>query len=118
MTMRDYYVMMNSDYDDVFSRLRKDERILKYLRMFAQSTDLADFEAAYQSKNYADAFRFSHNLKGVSLNLGLTPLSTSSSVLCEAFRSQTEPTIDVEPLLAEVKKAYSDILNVIASIEA
>lgn len=115
MTIREYYEKMGADYDDAFGRLMKDERILKYLRMFAAGKDLEQFDEALAAENYEDAFRFVHNLKGVSLNLGLTPLAKSSSVLCDALR-HGKPTEDISGMIAAVKEDHAKIVGIIAEI--
>ena len=49
------------------------------------------------------AFRASHTLKGLCLNLGFTPLAKVSSELCEALRPGTFSEDD----LAEVQRLFA-----------
>ena len=116
MTVKECYDAFGGDYSDVLGRLAKDERILKYLKMFVAGNDYQLIAASLEAENYEEAFRNVHNLKGVSLNLGLTPLKETSSVLCEALR-HGKPTVDVAPMLAAVKTAYDSVVSAIAKID-
>ena len=113
MTVAECYEAFGGDYEGVLSRLLKDERIAKYLKMFAGGNDLELLETALGEEKYEDAFRNVHNIKGVSANLGLTPLHAASDVLCEALR-HGKPDFDVTPMLEDVKDAYDRILPMIA----
>lgn len=115
MTVKEYYAQIGGDYADVMSRLMKEERVLKYLRMFSTGTDYAEMDIALAEERWEDAFRNAHNLKGISLNLALTPLAKASSVLCEAIR-HGKPTEDISGMVAEVEDAYRRVNEAIAMI--
>lgn len=108
MTVQECYKMMEADYEDVLQRLLSDERIKKYLGRLLDTDELQQVEQTLAEEKYEEAFRHVHNLKGLSLNLGLTSLRGSSDVLCEALRGG-EPIVDVTPLLMEVKRDYETI---------
>lgn len=116
MTIKECYAMMESDYEDVIARLSKDERVEKYLRKFLVSTDYSDLVQAVADKNYEDVFRFSHNLKGMGLNLSFTKLYTSASELCENVRGGA-PKADCEPLMAKVMADYNQVINAIKMLD-
>lgn len=46
MTVKECYELMEGDYNDVISRLAKDERVEKYLRKFIVSEDYAELVKA------------------------------------------------------------------------
>ena len=113
MDIRECYEQFGGDYDDVVNRLRKEERIIKYVKMFMAGDDYSLVEQAVMANNDADAFLNVHNLKGVALNLGLTPLYQRASVLCEALRPGN-PTVDKmlqEQMLQDIKEAYDGIIE-------
>ena len=116
MTVQEFYETVGGSYADAKSRLMKDERILKYLRMFGRSEDCAAMLTALEEKRFEDAFRNAHNLKGVSANLSLTPLYQASFELCEALR-HGEPTVDISGMLSDVKKAYADVTEALRGLE-
>ncbi len=83
--------------------------VLKYLD--DPSYDLLCTSMA--EKNYEEAFRAAHTIKGMCLNLSFTRLQTSSSALCEVLRHGWTPEADT--LIEQVK---ADHLAVTAAIRA
>lgn len=115
MTLQECYALMNGNYEDAIERLMSDDRITKYLRKFAAGDDYAALRAALEEKRYEDAFRHSHNLKGMCLNLSITALAESGSTLCEALRGG-EPTVDIAPMLEAVKQDYENTIAAISQL--
>lgn len=113
MDLEQFYAMVGGNLSEVRARLAKDERILKYLRKFLDSTDYPELVAALEQKNYPDAFRFSHNLKGVAANLGLHYLYEVSSALCEELR-HGEPAVDISGMMNDVTIKYNEAREAIA----
>lgn len=109
MNVKEFYTKIGGDYEGVFSRMMKDERIEKFLVKFLDGTDHRELHTALEAKNYPDAFRFVHNLKGVGLNLGLTKLASVSSDLCETMRPGVAPQVDITGMLAAVDAEYEHV---------
>ncbi len=105
MTLQECYESMGADYQGVMGRLMKEERVLKFLKKAVDSDMVTWISNSLEEKNYEEAFRAAHSLKGVCQNLGLTVLEKSSSELTEALRNG-EPAQDVTPLLEQVKADY------------
>lgn len=116
MTAEQFYATRGDDYYEVLGRLGKEERIKKYLFKFLDDESMEYFDREYGRKNYEEAFRHIHSVKGMCLNLGLKKLLNSSSELCEALRNG-KPTFDVTDLVAEVKADYEAAVNQIKNIE-
>ncbi len=110
MSIKDFYEAINGNYENAKARLATDERIEKYLRKFPSFVDLDCLTKAVNEKDYSAVFTISHDIKGMCLNLELTPLSESSSALCESVRHGT-PTVDILPLFNQFKKDYSAVLT-------
>ena len=115
MTVQECYAHMNGDYEDTIGRLMSDDRIVKYLNKFAAGDDYNSLLTALSEKRYEDAFRHAHNLKGMSLNLGITALAKSGSEVCEALRGGA-PTVDIEPMLAVLKQDYENTMAAISQL--
>lgn len=117
MNIRECYAELGGDFDDVLNRLMKEERVIKYARMFpdAAGSDYEQLHAALKEERYEDAFRAVHNLKGVSLNLALTPLHQASHVLCEALR-HGKPAEDPAPMLQKVDEAWALVTGVFSRL--
>lgn len=106
MEVRECYEEMQANYDGVFSRLRSDERIVKYLGWFLEDKNYETMKTALNEKNYKEAFMGAHNLKGLCRNLYFTVLEESASELCESLRN-TE-AINEEEVFALAEKTEED----------
>ena len=115
MTVKEFYEKINGNYDEVLSRLMKEERILKYLRMFLSNEDLNLFDTSLANNNYEEAFRAVHSIKGVALNLALAPLAKTSSELCETIRHGA-PTVDISQLVDDLHKDYDFMVETIKEL--
>lgn len=56
-----------------------------------------------------------HSLKGLSGNLGLTPLFEATSLMMNALRANEED--DIQPLFEVVDQAYGKTLDMIAKLQ-
>ena len=66
-------------------------------------------------EKWEDAFRDAHNLKGISVNLGLQNLFESSTELCESMRNG-KPAVDIQPMFDRVKQDYETVVAAIAQL--
>ena len=112
MTLRECFEQFGGDYEGAIRRLGKEERIMKYSKRFAEGNDYELIESSLSAGNNEEAFRNVHNLKGVALNLGLTPLHETAHVLCEALRPGNPPVSEdeIEVMLKNVKTAYDNVV--------
>ena len=106
MTVKECYDAMGADYEDVFGRLRKDERIQKFLMKVLNDQSFALLCNSLEARDMAEAFRAAHTLKGVCQNLSLTRLYESASEMSELLRNRQESGEDLEPILARVREDY------------
>lgn len=116
MTVKECYDYLGANYTDVLERLITDERIIKYLIRFTQSPDYSELLGYLDSKDYENAFRSVHNIKGISMNLGLTNLIAASSELCESLRNGA-PTVDIANMVEAVTKQYNISVDAIAKLD-
>lgn len=115
MTLQEFYLAVGGSYNEVLERLMDEQRVLKYLRRFTTTTEYDEMQQAIASEDWETAFRNSHSIKGMALNLCLGNLATTSSALCETMR-HGEPTVDIAPLLAETEEKYKEVLDLIAQL--
>lgn len=112
MQIEECYARMHGDYEDVIGRLLKKERVEKYLLKFTdESESYKNLFEAIEKGDYEVAFRESHSLKGMCLNLGLKELATSASAVCEEFRACCKPNKDISELLDKLKKDYAEVIS-------
>lgn len=86
MNIRECYAEMGADFGDVLARMMKEERVKKFALRFLDDPSFGLLKTSLEAKNYDEAFRAAHTIKGVSQNLSFTALYKSSHDLCEALR--------------------------------
>ena len=112
----DVVITMDADLQEVLRRLKTEERIGKFLKLILTDTNYESLCKALEEKNYEQAFTHIHNLKGLAMNLGLTPLLVPAQELCEELRDG-EPERDLKPLLDEVAAAYQKVLGIVERLD-
>lgn len=115
MQLNEFYSKVGGNYDEVKSRLMTDDRILRFLQKFPSSDDFDNLKRTLSEKKWDEAFRFSHNLKGICLNLGLVSLYEVSSALCENLRGGL-PKEDCSPMMEKVEAKYLDTIKAIKEL--
>ncbi|MDO5445075.1 MAG: Hpt domain-containing protein [Eubacteriales bacterium] len=110
MTLKEFYTSVGGSYDDVMNRLRMEKLVYKFLFKFPAATDYSDLVNAVNNAEWPDAFRFSHNLKGVGLNLSLDKMAQAASVLCEEIRNGP-PSVDVAPMMRDITAEYDHVIS-------
>ena len=127
MDIHVFYDMVGGDYNEVMSRLMKEDRIYKYLGKFLTATEYEDIPRLLDEKNWAEAFRAAHTLKGNSLNLGLNNLADSADEVCNPMRASeeernagmqngVEPREDMAPRLEKLKEDYEATVDAIKEL--
>lgn len=117
MTVKEFYDEVGGDYNEVMERLRKEDRIGKYLKFFIADASYANMCKAIDDGDSKGAFEHSHNLKGVSANLGLTSLSNAASDICEQYR-HGEPDENLTAIYDNAKKVYDKTMKAIDELLA
>lgn len=118
MDLQKFYESMGVDYEKVLNRLRREDRIEKYLRMMLADESFGSLKAAVKSKDYQSAFMAAHTIKGVSLNLELTPLAKTADKLTEYLRCYQSDTSKIDEyeadmLYQDVQKEYDKLYEAI-----
>ncbi len=113
MTLQDCYAALGGDYADVSARLHSDRLVQKFILKYLDDPSFDLLCASMAEKNYEEAFRAAHTIKGMCQNLSFTKLLDSSSRLSDALRHGWTP--EAEPLLEQVT---ADHLTVTAAIRA
>lgn len=116
MKLKEFYDVVQGDYDEVMSRLMTEKRVFKYLGLLEMSTDYEAFNTALAESRFEDAFRFIHTIKGNCLNLGVGKLAKSSSELCEMFRNGA-PTEDYSELKKTVDEDFAQVRAALKELE-
>lgn len=120
MQIDECYAAFGGNYEDVKSRLMKDELIKRLVIKFLADTSYDRLAEAVAQKNHGDAFRAVHTLKGVSQNLSFDRLSKATEGLTETLRKWE--TIPVDEALCEaqfeqVTAEYQAVIDAIRQLQ-
>lgn len=120
MQIDECYAAFGGNYEDVKSRLMKDDLIKRLVIKFLADTSYERLAEAVAQKNHGDAFRAVHTLKGVSQNLSFDRLSQATEGLTETLRKWE--TIPVDEALCEaqfeqVTAEYQAVIDAIRQLQ-
>ena len=111
MNLKDCYIKFGGDFDEVLGRLRREQTVRKFVFKFLDDKSFSLFEASMVKKDYSEALRAVHTLKGICQNLSFTRLFESSSLVTNALKENDwDKAIDMMPKLS---KDYYETINVI-----
>ena len=105
---------MGARYEDVLRRLGTEERIKKFLGMLLRDQSYDQLQQAMAGGRGEEAFRASHSLKGICMNLGLERLFLSTNALTEELRGGNV----TEASLGLYKQVEQDYQTAVTCIEA
>ena len=105
MTVQEFYDAVGGNYSEAMGRLMTEARVTKYVLKFAADDNYAKSLEALDAKNWEQLFLYTHNLKGVALNLCLGELGNAAATLCDMVRHGA-PTESVDEPAAAMKAAY------------
>lgn len=115
MTLRECYAAMGGSYDDAIGRLRSERLVQKFILKFVTDGSFNLLCRSMEEKNYEEAFRAAHTIKGVCQNLSIDKLQASSSRLCESLRNGYTPEADA--LAEEVRADYAQTVTAIQTFQ-
>ena len=91
-----------------------EELYLRFLRRFSGDPSFAEMERALGDGRLRDAADACHTLKGISANLGLSPLCAACTELMAAFRGG-DPA-ELERPLTAVREAYDRAVELVRRV--
>lgn len=112
MTLKDCYAQLGGDYTGVLSRLMKDTSVSRFIQMMLKDTQLAELKDALEKNDYEVAFRAVHTIKGTSLNLGISKLAQTASILTEELRNGA-PVKDISSMVTDLEAEYKRTMDII-----
>lgn len=109
MTLRECYESFGGNYNDVLTRLVDDKRVEKFALKFLNDGSYGFLKESLDKKDYNEAFRAAHTLKGVCQNLSFEALYKSVFEVTEALRGGKELT-DMS-LMDAVDRDYERLIS-------
>ena len=119
MNIEQFYSVVGGDYTSVIGRLRKEDRVIKYILRFPDDApSVSALSDAISIQDWDNLFMLSHTLKGCAANLSLDDIFDKASAVCEEVRGSEPnkgkpPVNDLAPMMDELEKAvrlFSDTL--------
>mgnify|MGYP001133218677 CR=1 FL=1 len=111
MDLRDCYNSFGGDFDEALGRLRREQTVRKFVYKFLDDKSFDLFEAAMRDRDYREALRAVHTLKGICQNLSFTRLFESSSLTTTALKQNDwNKAVDMMPQLSN---DYYEIVDII-----
>ena len=111
MNLKDCYIRFGGDFDEVLSRLRREQSVQKFMYKFLDDKSFHLFEASMENKDYEEALRAVHTLKGICQNLSFSKLYESSHQMTNEFKNNNyKKALDLMPQLS---KDYYQIIDAI-----
>lgn len=103
---RELFEAYGGDYQITLGRFMGNEKMyLKFLNMLSRDENMQKLGDAVRRGDQTAAFEAAHTLKGVSANLGLTPLCSAVCAMVEPLRAG-EQRDDYEELYEMVLSEY------------
>lgn len=104
------FAAYGADVEGVMDRFMEDEELLMVcLDQFVADDEIEQLKEQMGKQDYEQAFEVAHALKGVSGNLGLTPLFEATCVLVESLRHKVYDHVAEE--LDEVVKQREEFVK-------
>lgn len=103
MELKQFFDLSGGNYESAINRFLDESRIKKFLKLFLLDDSYSNLLESIDKKDFKNAFRASHNLKGVVSNLSLDTLYTYASDICECLRYYNETFATQELLNLEDK---------------
>lgn len=111
MTLEELYQEISGNYQNIKERLRKEERIEKFVLLFLKDESYPTLLQTWEQRHLEEAFRAAHTLKGICMNLSFDELYKFSSEMTECLRSGDE--MGAEKVLPDLEKCYEKHVQMI-----
>ena len=111
MTMQECYKAIGGKYEAVLGRLHSEALIQRFTLKFLEDQSYLQLKQALENKNYEDAFRSAHTLKGVCQNLSFDRLYEASNELTELLRDRTGAQPGISKAMEKVTEVYERMIE-------
>ena len=111
MTMQECYKAIGGNYEAVLGRLHSEALIQRFTLKFLEDQSYLQLKQALENKNYEDAFRSAHTLKGVCQKLSFDRLYEVSNELTELLRDRTGAQPGISKAMEKVTEVYERMIE-------
>ena len=121
MQIKEFYEAVGGDYEDAKIRLVNDDMLTRFVIMFLEDSSFKCLSEELPKKNYGEAFRAVHTIKGLSRNLGFDQLGDSAANLTETLRKWQSIPVDEDASreqFRQLETEYRKVVNEIVKLKA
>lgn len=105
-------INLNTDYNKALERFVGNEDLYhKFLFQFLNDYNFYGLKESLRYKDITSAFQYAHTLRGVTGNLGLTPLYETTQPLVELLRNRQ--LAGTEVLMETLERDYQALCNLL-----
>ncbi len=115
MTVKECYEQVGGNYEEVKKRLMDDKRIIKFLGLFMKDENFEKLCSTMEKKDYKEAFRAAHSIKGVANNMAFTEYAAVISEITEDLRAG-KCTEETWKLFERAKEQYAAIAAAVGQV--
>lgn len=106
-----------TDVETVLKRFMGNEAMyIKFIKKFLDDKSYNDLLENITKRDYEEAFKSAHTLKGVTANLGIEPLREAASQITELLRGKPAEEVDTASLdacKAQMEEAYLNFRRIV-----
>ena len=96
--------------------LGREELFFKFLRKFLDDKSYEELCQAAKQREYQEAFKYAHTLKGISANLGLGQLYDVAYKLTEELRTAPYEEEEIIESMLQIQRVYNQLVEVIKQL--
>lgn len=115
MTLKECYECFGGDFESVLTRLQREQLVEKFAVKFLDDKSFDLFVDSMKNKDYGEAMRAVHTLKGICLNLSFTRLFESSNSTTQALKAND--TVKAAALMKQLTEDYNLVIETIRSYQ-
>ena len=117
MTLKECYEQMHGDYEGVTSRLGSESLVKRFALKFLNDPSFNELKTAVETGDGETAFRASHTLKGICLNLGFSSLYEVSAALTEKLRGNNTLDPSCNEMFENICTEYDRTIEAIQGLD-
>lgn len=115
--MKDKLAQIGVEYDETLKRfMGKEDFYLRMLKKFLDDKNYGELKQAVADKNWPEAFKYAHTVKGLCGNLSLGDMLKYVVPLTEELRSEPYNEETILAYMEDANKAYDQTVEVIRSL--
>lgn len=115
MTLKEFYDKIEGDFSETVDRMGNEAFTKKFVIRFLDDSSFDLMCDSLEKKDYDEAFRGAHTLKGLSLTLGFSKLAASGSRITEALRCGRYD--EAENMIGSVSDEYDKTIAAIKELK-